>query len=316
MRTIMVPLDGSPFAEQALPLAVMLARRSNARVHLTLAAAGMAEALAAGGEYLKEVAESLEARVPGGVTCDVLAPDPASPAWPLPAFGSVADALARYVVDHHIDLVVLTTHGRGGVRRAWLGSTADAFVRVAPGPVLLVRPDADAQASVAAAEGGIRHIVIPLDGSETSERAIPIARDIGGLFGARYSLVRVVVPFTPDLSTEWYGVQPLEPTLDLEAAGRYLTNVANALSEGENVATHVIESASPAGAIIDFAAGHDADLTVMMSSGAGGIRRLLLGSVADKIVRSGSVPVLICNTQYVQRAVGVHDVQAVSVSPV
>lgn len=317
MNAIMVPLDGSAFAEQALPLAMTLARRSNSRIHLTLAAAPASEITAAAAEYLSGMAARLESGMSEGVTYSVLTPDPGAPAWPMPACSSVADVLARYVVDQDIGLVVLTTHGRGGVRRAWLGSTADAFVRIAPRPVLLVRPG-DEEVAITAADFSLRHVVIPLDGSETSERAIPIAQEIGSLFGARYTLVRVVVPFTPDISTEWYGVHPFEPTLNLESAARYLANVANSMRErGLNVATQVIESSSPAGAIIDYATSQDAGLIVLMSSGAGGIRRLLLGSVADKVVRSGSVSVLVCNTQYVVRSAGVRDAPAsASVSPV
>ncbi|HSJ31647.1 MAG TPA: universal stress protein [Longimicrobiales bacterium] len=311
MRTIMVPLDGSAFAEQALPLAMTLARRGRAHLHLTLVRAALPDPSAATApeEYLAKTAAQIEAGVPEGVTHSVLSHEPDRLTYPPPPPASVADALVRYVSEHDVDLVLMTTHGRGGVGRAWLGSTADALVRAAPKPVLLVRPEDEEFTIAHDADHGINHVVIPLDGSDAAERAIPFAREMGSIFGARYTLVRVVSPLTYYDSPEWIGPDPavqLTP-LNREAAVRYLDGVANRLREDDmQVETALIEAVSAADAIIRYAEAHGADLIVLSSSGAGGIRRLLLGSVADKIVRSADVPVMVCNTRVADPSAGAH----------
>jgi nucleotide-binding universal stress UspA family protein len=311
MRTIMVPLDGSAFAEQALPLAMTLARRSRARLHLTLVRAALPDPSAATApeEYLAKTAAQIEAGVPEGVTHSVLAHEQDGLTYPPPPPASVADVLVRYVSEHDVDLVLMTTHGRGGIGRAWLGSTADALVRAAPKPVLLVRPEDEEFTIAHDADHGINHVVIPLDGSDAAERAMPFAREIGSIFGARYTLVRVVSPLTYYDSPEWIGPDPavqLTP-LNREAAARYLDEAANRLRESDmQVDTALIEAVSPADAIVRYAEAHGADLIVLSSSGAGGIRRLLLGSVADKIVRSADMPVVVCNTRVADSSASAH----------
>jgi nucleotide-binding universal stress UspA family protein len=304
-RTILVPLDGSAFAEQVLPLALTIARRAQANLNLVRVRPSLPlnDAATAAEEYLNRVAGQIGPELPGRISCTVLTQELGPLAYPPPLSNSVADVLAQYTEEHDIDLVLMTTHGRGGVRRAWLGSAADAFMRIAPRPVLLIRPKDENFTIAADADRGINHIVIPLDGSEAAERAMPFAEQLGGIFAARYTLLRVVSPFTFDVSPEWYGVAPAEPPspLNREAAVRYLDEVATRLRETQkDVAAHVIEAASPAGAIIDHAGTHGADLIALSSSGAGGIRRVLLGSVADKIIRGADVPVLVCNTRHME----------------
>src|SRR5690606_15327032 len=82
----------------------------------------------------------------------------------------------------------------GGISRAWLGSVADSFIRQSAAPVLLVRPAARRQPGAPARPAHFRHVLIPLDGSETAEGVIRHAVELGGLAAARYSLLRVVTP--------------------------------------------------------------------------------------------------------------------------
>src|SRR5688500_16609867 len=141
LERILLPLDGSLFSEQALHVAARIAWRANAELHLVkvrplatgllsadpqAAAATLQRESAGDREYLERVAARL--RAPGRrVHTNVLT-------------GTPTIALSGYVTDTQIDLVVMTTHGRGGLSRAWLGSVADRLVRTTSVPVLLLRP--------------------------------------------------------------------------------------------------------------------------------------------------------------------------------
>src|SRR5690606_21989880 len=204
-----------------------------------------------------------------------------------------------YVREHAIDLVVMTTHGRGGISRAWLGSVADSFIRQSTAPILLIRPDARERSATAARQAPARHILIPLDGSETAERVIGAAVKLGSPSAARYLLLRVVTPLSVVAD---YGPPSAvfdDPTLSdrRREAVEYVSRLAERMSDdGFDVAGAVVIAPSAAAAITEYADAHDADLIAIGTRGLGGPRRMLLGSVADKIVRTSRRPVLVCNT--------------------
>src|SRR5438132_2909434 len=191
-RSILVPLDGSVFGEHALPLALRLARQSGAtlqivHVHVTPAPLYVEGAPAYDAEvdaavrkgeqtYLDRIVERMSK---GPVQAALLE-------------GPIGQALEERVVKTGVSVVVMTTHGRGMLARAWLGSVADELMRRLPVPVLVVRPN-DAKVDPAK-EPGIRRICIALDGSEHSERIVGAAAELGSLLGAEYTLVQVIKP--------------------------------------------------------------------------------------------------------------------------
>jgi nucleotide-binding universal stress UspA family protein len=213
--------------------------------------------------------------------------------------GSVAGTLARYVETSKIDLVVMTTHGRGGLARAWLGSVADALVRCSPVPSLLVRPGESAPDIAQTPQ--LKRIMIPLDGSTLSEQILESAVELGGLTEAEYILLRAAEPFV------LVGYAPLAQAsrLDLKltqeglaAAQRYLDRVAERLrAEGHPARTRALLAEQPAVAILDEVRLQDADLIAMTTHGRSGLARLLLGSVADKVLRGSTLPVLLQRPQ-------------------
>ncbi|HEX6307104.1 MAG TPA: universal stress protein [Longimicrobiales bacterium] len=299
---IMVPLDGSAFAEQALPLALTIARRAAARLHLVRVRATLPldSDGAAAEQYLERITQQLASQLPGRITHRVLLEETPPLEYPPPVTRSTADLLAAHCTEQDVDLVLMTTHGRGGLGRAWLGSVADRFIRVAPRPVLLVRPKDESFSIAAEADRGLKHIVVAVDGSELAERVIPYARDIGSLFDARYTLLRVVSPLTWDAAPEAFAVPgPHYPPLSRADAEQYVEQLGAHMREQQlNAESHIVRAASAASGIVDFAASHGADLIAITTSGVGGIRRLLLGSVADKVVRSSEVGVLVCNVEH------------------
>jgi nucleotide-binding universal stress UspA family protein len=318
LRHVLVPLDGSAFAEQALPFAVTLARSADCRLHLVRVRASLPldpdDAVST--QYLERVAGQIASQVPAGVTRAVLTDEFGPLEYPPPAIRTTAEVLNRYATEHDVDIILMTTHGRGGLRRAWLGSVADALVRVASRPVLLIRPDDESFGGAVAADRGVHSILIPLDGSPSAEQAIPFAHRIGSTFGAHYSLLRVVSPLAWDIPAEEFAGSPSQelPQLSRAAAERYLDEIAARMrKDGLAVTPTVVLATSPAAAIIEHAELHGIDIIAMATSGAGHVRRLLLGSVADKVVRAAAKPVLVCNAQHVDAATEEQTAAAVSV---
>ena len=298
--SVLVPVDGSNFAEHALPYALGIARRTGARLHLSLVHVPpdivsphypLAEALEAheaerqdqDTAYIEDLVERLR---PSGVELrsTVLR-------------GRVAAALARHVEEEEIGLVVLTTHGRGGIQRAWLGSTADSLIRHCMIPILLVRPVEETREIGPEADRRLERLLVALDGSETAEIALRDALELGVTDGARLRLLHVLQP--PVASASPYLPHTIQLTHDEMTAReeymkRYLDDVAEKdWLKGHEVETQVVVEYHPAPAVLTAADEMDADLIVLGTHGRGGLRRMILGSVADKVIRGTHRPVLV-----------------------
>jgi nucleotide-binding universal stress UspA family protein len=301
-RSLLVPLDGSAFAEHALPLALAIARRAGAaltvvQVHVPFALMD-AERPSPGGYEAEAEARVLERERAylDGVVKRVasLAPVPVTPA--LVEGPVVAELLSGQAAVANADLVVMASHGRGPLSRFWLGSVADEMVRRATTPLLLVRPQEAAPAWTA--DPVLRHLVVPLDGSALAEQVLESAIGLGRVMQAGYTLVRIYGPLVDaGLDPLGYatvgGFEPSDERLRAEATD-YLNRVAGRLQQqGFNVQTHAAPAQSPASAILDAAQRLGVDLIALETHGRRGLLRLLLGSVADKVIRGASTPVLV-----------------------
>lgn len=299
-RALLVPLDGSQEGEQALPVAQMIAAQQRAAVHLVhvhtpndpISIEGMpvldAQLHSLGSQhehtYLDRIAQPLRADASLVLTTAVLD-------------HPVAPALLRYAGENDIDLLLLTSHGHGGFVPAWLGSVADALVRNSHLPVLLVRPTNDV-----AQPPSMEQILVPLDGSATSEQVLPWALALGQPASALFTLLHVVNPSArSELQIDW--PEDADDVVEIaqqriRAAERYLHIVAERLrGEGAKVETRIVIERQAATAILDEAQNGQNTLIALATHGRSGVARLLLGSVADKIVRGASVPVLVYRPQ-------------------
>lgn len=295
-RTLMVPLDGSEFAEEALPMARLLAARFGAGLHLVhvirpfpdsdLKSPGVdmdwvAEARSGTEGYLEEWADRIRGEDGTRVDTAVLE-------------GRVVPALREYAGAHGVDLVILTTHGAGGMQRWWLGSVADGLVRTARRHLLLVRPWDDTE-DHAPGEPRFERVLVPLDGSRIAERALAPARSIAREFEAEITLLRVVP--APVQLTSIYGLSGVRLEGEghrerLDDAEAYLSGVAEGL-EGLSVSAAVVEEGEAARGVLDAARESAADLLVLSTRGRGGVARAVVGSVADKIIRGTALPALV-----------------------
>lgn len=295
IRNVLVPLDRSSFAEQALPPAIAIARRAQAQLHI-LHVRTLSPPLAFqhvdwwADAVLQEEAEYLE-----NVSRRI---HDATGVAPLTETreGSVADVIRRHGLNVLADLIVMTTHGRTGLSRAWLGSVADAVVRQDSIPVLMVRPD---DQPIALNEHPLySHVVVPLDGTPAAETALEQATRLGSLAHARYTLVRIVAPVMVPVHPYAFAGAAVRPDDDLTSgemqhAREYLeAQAAQLAATGLHVESQVRLADHPATGILAVAGDVQADL-ISMCTHRHGAARFVLGSVADKVLRGGTLPLLV-----------------------
>src|SRR5690242_5895802 len=190
-KTIIVPLDGSAFAEQAIGTAAAIAQRSGAplvlvRVHETYAFESTDYSIDAElsrrdqERYLAAIAERVENIYGLGAQRTLLD-------------GVVGPSICDFAMGLESPLIVLSTHGRTGFSRFWLGSVADAIMRHASTPVLMLRHRGAIETELLRAHR-FRHLLVPIDGSSVAEEALQPAVALTTAFRAKLTLLRVVAP--------------------------------------------------------------------------------------------------------------------------
>jgi nucleotide-binding universal stress UspA family protein len=294
-QSILVPLDGSPLAEQAIPYAQAIAERARCKLKLVLIHEPLMQMepgpaytkveLAmqkADREYLKSVTARLRERLGRSVSSAVLRGMP------------LAQTLTTYIRELGADLVVMTTHGRGGIRRAWLGSITDQLIRMSEVPILVVRPG---EAKPTDSSVRLTEILVPLDGSPLAEAVLEPAAALARLWDAEMSLVQVVHPVVltsgPPLSFPT-GYSDQMTRIRRESAQDCIHDVAERLRESGVKASGVaLIGGGVAETLLDLARPERTSLVAVATHGRGGLRRLVVGSVADKLVRAAEVPVLV-----------------------
>lgn len=282
-QRIAVPLDGSRFAETALPLATRLSQRAGSRLHLIMIAEPSGPTAQECEEYLARVAERIKEDYAGEVTTAVRA-------------GNIIEMLVDEVAVSGADATVLATHGRGGLSRMWLGSIATGFLHETDKPLILVRPEPEASLTPTV-HWGFAKLLIPLDGSDLSERVLAHAIEFGQTFAASYHLTRIVIP-PVDVATP-YAPPSVDVTAALlqtteEAAAAYVEQCAVPLRERGLTVTTSIRIDTQAGRGILAVAGEEAcDSIAMATHGRVGLSRAFLGSAADKVLRGAHVPLLL-----------------------
>ena len=299
-RSILVPLDGSAFSEHALPMARLLAQRSGATLRLVhVQTRSLADkdftALSDNHEltYLDQLKERLAANssVPLAMTTEVLERS---------LFQMVQESLGKFLASHIAtttpDLVVMTTHGRGGLARAWLGSVADALVRQSNAPILLLRPSEGSPDFTQSPS--LQQMLIPLDGSPLAEQILASALALGDTLGTDFTLLRIVEPLFPIYN---YLARTKElDEAEILAARRYLEEVTKRLADAKRqIHTRVVLAPTLAQAILEDVQRHPSDLIALATHGFSGLQRMMIGSVADKVLRGSDVPVLIYRPQEV-----------------
>jgi len=291
-RRILVPIDGSPFSERALTLAVPLAQQHDASLVLMLAnplpprvedspASPVRDLTGARDvrEHLRSQLERVARRVAtrDGVTTATQFRE-----------GPVLDEIDAAIDDVSATMVVMATHGRGGVSRLWLGSVTDALLRRCSVPVLVTR-SARKWTLTTATEPFFPRVLVAVDGSPLSEEALERAIELLGESTGEFVLVRVEDAPIAAVSSTWIS----EATLRVREG--YLEPLAERFrTPKRTIRTRAVVHHDPARAILELAKEEHAFAIALATHGRTGVRRAVIGSVADKIIRGSSVPVLVC----------------------
>jgi len=196
-----------------------------------------------------------------------------------------AETIVGYVEDQNIDLVVMGTHGRRGIDRVRYGSVTEEVVRTAPAPVLTVRADGPSGVRT------VRRVLAPVDFSDASKTALRHAKEIALTYGAEIDLLHVVdEPLYPSVyeieSFDFPGQKVVEEAEEgLAALARDIIGVEHAMVKA--VSGHPVEE------ILSYVEDNEVDLLVIATHGRTGLNRVLLGSVAERVLRQSPIPVFL-----------------------
>jgi nucleotide-binding universal stress UspA family protein len=303
MRTLLVALDGSSFADAALPVAVGLARHLQGTIELVSVLDSDPWRYATGGapfadrqlerEREREWRAAVHRYLDGARTRIAALAD-APPVRTTVLAGPVAETLTSHAHDTAATMLVVTTHGRGGFSRSWLGSVTDTLVRTAPLPIVAVRPDEEPLPPDSLPEWHLGRVLVPLDGSFAGEQVLTPLRPL--LANETECVVmRAVSPLHPMLRAVATGGEFERDLAEQRAmATTYLRGLEESLRREGIRASHCAhEEFDPPRAICECADALDADLIALATRGRGAVGRLLVGSVADKVLRTASRPVLL-----------------------
>lgn len=277
--TILVPLDGSDLARRALPYAAALAKAAHARLILLHAY----DSAKAGGTPDPELDTIMELSDLAG---DLRQQGINSSTWLV--YEEAGPAIVQAVADLSASLIVMSTHGRGGLSRLLHGSVADFLLRQVSIPVVLVTSHCRPRWL----SGDPISIVVPLDGTAFAAEALAPAEDLAGLLQADMVLLRALSPADLDdqpISRHWNtaGERMLsEARGELEAA-------AGPLRAAGRQVEALADVAEPGAAIARVANERSPSLVVMATHGRGALSRLVLESVSMEALQQLRAPILL-----------------------
>jgi len=294
---IVVPLDGSPAAECALPWVRTLARRLALPVTL-LGVVDLREisrdvTAADGLLFLDRMVEDESRRMADYV--NKTAKSLGAVALATQSDKGAAETIVETAAADKNSLVAMATHGRSGLNRFLLGSTAEKVLRASSNPVLLVK---STEAAVGEGPAALTSGVVPLDGSELAERVLPAVTELAQKLDLEVILMRAyAIPYGAYSAGEgFYDPVHLEALLAMvkQEAFEYLERKVAALKrQGLSKVSFVAKEGLSADEIIKFAHETAANLIAMSSHGRSGFKRLVLGSVTETVVRHSGDPVLV-----------------------
>jgi nucleotide-binding universal stress UspA family protein len=290
---LLVPLDGSKTAEQVLPYARLLSRTLGLPVQLLTAidleelapltsrAEGrfldkvMAERMRESRTYLETIARSF----------------PGAGARFLVERGKPEDVVIERAGAEKDTLIAMATHGRSGIQRWLLGSVAEKILRGAANHLLLVRTT---EAGKTDGEATLKSIVAPLDGSALAEKALPYVAQLAKGMNLDVILMRAYA-LPPSAVSQDFGPHLKEFMAELETEARsYLAEKTEELKgKGPERFSAVVDFGYGAEEIIALGRKTPDNLIAMCTHGRSGVKRWVLGSVTEKVVRHSGDPVLI-----------------------
>jgi len=305
---VVVPLDGSELSERTLPYARLVAGALSIPIELVeafdiLPPAVRTRSTLLAAQRMHEIAREQSEAYLGRVRAELR--DQGYVATATTLHGEPAQAIVHWVGNDPDALVLMSTHGRGGIARWALGSVADKVLHLIPNAMLLIR----GTGATPTEKVEPKAVLVPLDGSALPEFSLEHAAIMATALESRIVLLRI----NPDAElyrqylrpagrgaaetadSDWAPVEELveadanDARMSLERAARRLVEE---FGFGGDVAHRILESRNVAEAIVDTAAAEQA-MVVITTHGRSGLNRLVLGSVADHVVRHSDVPALV-----------------------
>ena len=306
---ILAPLDGSDLSEQVIPFARAIAARLSLPLTLLMAIEPdhptIGQALnpelhshemethraAHAQNYLSSVAARLQ---DAGITAGTIV-----------SRGEPAQSVVDEASQDDGTLIAMSSHGRSGFARWWMGSVADKVLHMADHPLLLVRSHPQQAVS---GERAPERLIVPLDGSDEAEDVLPHVANLASRMNIPVDLVQVIISESEYYQAMSMGLRVLPPSLPsfrsfaerLEGdANDYVSDVRRRLQQQgvENVEARLVQGA-PADCIVDLASAHANSLVAMTTHGRSGVGRMILGSVAERVVRQSGGPVLLVRASH------------------
>jgi len=289
-KKVLVPLDGTPQAAAALPLARTIAHTTEGSL-LLLRVTDEADRSGDPERYLHAIAKELQ---DDSIECIVRR-------------GTAADQIVAIARDLSADVIVMATHGRVGIERILASSVAERVLTHSQVPLVLVRPGGKRVTH-------LKTLLVPTDGTAGAALALGTAVGLARASNARLVLVEAIEPIPLWVYGADYGVAPsyIDPAWEDEAvtsADTYIRGLVSRLqTAGVKAQGHALKGDAVA-AIETVADEADADLIIMSTHAYTGPARTLLGSTADALVRTAKRPVLL-----VRRPAGAPDYEAAQIA--
>jgi nucleotide-binding universal stress UspA family protein len=298
IRNILVPIDFSKMSIGAIKTARQLARRFHATIHIAhvrrvdYATAFSAPSPPIAPFPLMTYEQDAEKRVLQELTGLACEHGILSASCHVVGGGPAFDEICRVAQKIPADLIVMPTHGRTGLKHVFLGSTAERVVRHSPCPVLVVRERR--RQSKTGPRLTVKRILVPVDFSECSQEGLQYAIGFANQFGAKIVLLHATYLgyIYSSEGTALYDVRGLQNAAR-ENAERQMQKFVRAAKFGRVKYETAFSDGSPALDICAFAKQHDVDLIVSSTHGLTGFEHVLIGSIAEKVVRRAPCSVLV-----------------------
>ena len=292
-RNIMVPVDGSPFSREAVVHGLRLASQSGAilrlvRVGTSSTITGGPDGFATENASLRAV-HSAELAELYSIAAECRAHSTVNVTASL-VYGPVIDTLIGYAHRQNVDVIIMRSHGRKGLARAWFGSVADGLIRESGIPVLVVK----APSVATAVESGFafNRIIVPLDGSLLAEQSIEPAVSLARINGATITLLKVLTPLKRHIDGQLESAIGPATASDVANAQRYLETCLGQ-ERSVKVTRRVIVADDAASTILAVADSIEADLIAIATRGRGAIAVATSGSVANRVLRESPVSTMV-----------------------
>ena len=285
LRKILIPLDGSKTAETVLPYIKYLASQFDSKIEVLGVGIGNKNRRVNRllNEYIDNTVSNLNAEK---IETEAVV-----------IYGSAADKILNYSKQNDIDLIIMATHGRSGVKRWWMGSVAEKIISQSITPILLI-PSKKKKVTQTKKITSIDRILIPLDGSNIGQAALDHIELIARETGAAINLIQVIST-SGSMEASLLGNANWDSFFKAmrETASDYLESLVEELKGHGISAKYHILIGNPAAEIIEYARKNKADLIAMSTHGRTGLARWVLGSVADKVLHGAGMPMWLVRPQ-------------------